>query len=59
MDHITLLLLDGTVSKDLYGELGNLNLLNAFFYDVLVDFQKKGQSKNVLFFSLLRTFHSV
>lgn len=30
MDHINLRLLDGTVSKDLYGELGHLNLLNYF-----------------------------
>lgn len=30
MDHINLRLLDGTVSKDFYGELGHLNLLNYF-----------------------------
>lgn len=50
MDRINLRLLDGTVSKDLHGELGHLNLLNYFFVMFLWIFKKKeGQSKNVLF----------
>lgn len=58
MDHFTLLLLDGTVSKDLYGELGHLNLLNYFLW-CSCGFSKKKKVRAKMFFSFCLIFFSV